>query len=143
MTTTVLGIIAIAVLLWAIWARKFPRFNVVLGLIAGVTLAGGMLYDLAHRGANAIHSAVSAVSTTLVGASVSLVIGVILCLELWRVMTRRGGGRPHRVVHPILAFLAPVLFMAAGGIFADLAGLLNEGVTSVNEVTGEILGGGR
>lgn len=112
----------------------------VLALIAGFTLAGGMLYDLAQRGANILQSAVTAISNALVGASVSLVIGVLLVLELWRVLTRRGGGQPHRVIHPILAFLAPVLLMAAGGIFAELAGLLDRGVDSVNEVTRTVIG---
>lgn len=143
MTTAVLGVIALAVLAWAIWAKKFPRFNVVLALVAGITLTGGMVYDLAHKGANAVQTMVTSLSDAVVGASVSLVIGVILCLELWRVMTKRGGRRPHRVVHPILAFLAPVLFVAAGGIFADLAGFLDNGVESVTNVTGEVLGGGR
>ncbi|MPY99983.1 MAG: hypothetical protein GEU97_18735 [Actinophytocola sp.] len=140
MTTTVLGIISLAVVFWAVWAKKFPRANVVLALIAGFTLAGGMLYDIAQRGANVLQSAVTAISNALVGASVSLVIGVLLVLELWRVLTRRGGGQPHRVIHPILAFLAPVLLMAAGGIFAELAGLLDRGVDSVNEVTRTVIG---
>ncbi len=140
MTTTVLGIISLAVVFWAVWAKKFPRANVVLALIAGFTLAGGMLYDLAQRGANILQSAVTALSNALVGASVSLVIGVLLVLELWRVLTRRGGGQPHRVLHPVLAFLAPVLLMAAGGIFAELAGLLDRGVDSVNEVTRTVIG---
>ncbi|MPY80877.1 MAG: hypothetical protein GEV04_21055 [Actinophytocola sp.] len=140
MTTTILGIISLAVVFWAVWAKKFPRANVVLALIAGFTLAGGMLYDIAQRGANVLQSAVTAISNALVGASVSLVIGVLLVLELWRVLTRRGGGQPHRVIHPILAFLAPVLLMAAGGIFAELAGLLDRGVDSVNEVTRTVIG---
>jgi len=140
MTTTVLGIISLAVVFWAVWAKKFPRANVVLALIAGFTLAGGMLYDIAQRGANVLQSAITALSNALVGASVSLVIGVLLVLELWRVLTRRGGGQPHRVIHPVLAFLAPVLLMAAGGIFAELAGLLDRGVDSVNEVTRTVIG---
>ena len=140
MTTTVLGIISLAVVFWAVWAKKFPRANVVLALIAGFTLAGGMLYDIAQRGANVLQSAITAISNALVGASVSLVIGVLLVLELWRVLTRRGGGQPHRVIHPVLAFLAPVLLMAAGGIFAELAGLLDRGVESVNEVTRTVIG---
>lgn len=144
MTTTVLGIVSLAVVFWAVWAKKFPRANVVLALIAGFTLAGGMLYDLAQRGANILQSAVTAISNALVGASVSLVIGVLLVLELWRVLTRRGGGQPHRVIHPVLAFLAPVLLMAAGGIFAELAGLLDRGVDSVNDVARTVIGmGGR
>jgi len=140
MTTTVLGIISLAVVFWAVWAKKFPRANVVLALIAGFTLAGGMLYDIAQRGANVLQSAITAISNALVGASVSLVIGVLLVLELWRVLTRRGGGQPHRLIHPVLAFLAPVLLMAAGGIFAELAGLLDRGVESVNEVTRTVIG---
>jgi len=140
MTTTVLGIISLAVVFWAVWAKKFPRANVVLALIAGFTLAGGMLYDIAQRGANVLQSAITAISNALVGASVSLVIGVLLVLELWRVLTRRGGGQPHRVIHPVLAFLAPVLLMAAGGIFAELGGLLDRGVDSVNEVTRTVIG---
>lgn len=143
MATTVLGVISLAVLAWAIWAQKFPRFTVVLALIAGVTITGGMLYDLSHRGANVVQSAISTISNATVGASVSLVIGVLLCLELWRVLTRRGGGRPHRIIHPLLAFLAPVLLVASGGIFAELAGFLDDGVRSVGAVTGDILGGGR
>lgn len=143
MTTTVLGLLAVTVVAWTIWARKCPRTTVVLSLVAGITLAGGMLVDLARRGANVVQSAVSAVSNAMVGASVTAVIGVLLCLEMWRVLTRKGGGRPHRIFHPILAFMAPVLLVAAGGIFADLAGFLDQGVTSVGEVTGDVLGGGR
>lgn len=142
--TTVVGVIAIAVVAWAIWARKCPRTTVVLSMVAGISLAGGMLYDLSRRGANAIQSAMSAVSNTLVGASVTAVIGVLLCLELWRVLTRKGGGHPHRLFHPLLAFLAPVLLIAAGGIFADLAGFLDRGVNSVEQITRTVIGmGGR
>lgn len=143
MTTTVVGVVAIAVVAWTIWARKAPRITVVLAMVAGISLAGGMLYDLARRGANAIQSLVAAISNTLLGASVTAVIGVLLCLELWRVLTRRGGGHPHRFLHPLLAFLAPVLLVAAGGIFADLAGFLDRGVTSVGEVTQSVFGDGR
>lgn len=143
MTTTVLGLVSIAVVIWAIWARKAPRTTIVLSLVAGVTLAGGMLVDLATRGANVIQTAVAAVSNALVGASVTVVIGVLLCLEMWRVLTRKGGGRPHRFVHPILAFMTPVLLMAAGGIFAELAGFLDEGVTTVGEVTNVLVAGER
>lgn len=141
--TTVLGLIALAVVAWTIWARKCPRTTVVLALVAGVTLSGGMLADLASGGANIIQSAVATASTALVGISVTLVIGVLLCLELWRVLTRRGGGQPHRLFHPILAFMAPVLLLAAGGIFADLAGWLQQGATEVSQVTGDLLGQGR
>lgn len=143
MTAIVLGCVALAVLLWAIWAKKFGRFNVILGLIAGFTLSGGVLYEVAHKGARVLQTAVSSVSTALIGASVTLVIGVLLCLELWRVLSKKGGGRPHRILHPLLGFLAPVLLMSAGGIFADIAGLLNQGVDTVTDVSGEVLGGGR
>lgn len=140
--TAVLGLIAIAVVAWTIWARKCPRTTVVLAILAGVTLSGGMLADLASGGANIIQSAVATVSNALVGMSVTLVIGVLLCLELWRVLTRRGGGHPHRIFHPILGFMAPVLLMAAGGIFADLAGFLQQGASEVGQVTGDVLGRG-
>ena len=113
----------------------------ILALIAGVTLAGGMLYDLANRGSNIIQAAVSTVSNSLVGASAGAVIGVLLCLEMWRVLTRKGGGHPHRFVHPLLAFMAPVLLVAAGGIFADLAGFLNQGVDTVGDVLPAMFGG--
>lgn len=139
--TTVLGVIAASVVAWCIWARKAPRTTVILASIAGVTLSGGMLYDLANRSANLIQQAISALSTGLVGASVTAVIGVLLLLELWRVLSRRGGGQPHRIVHPLLAFMAPVLLVAAGGIFADLAGLLDQGVTEISRVTRTFLEG--
>lgn len=141
--TTVLGVIAISVVAWCIWARKAPRTTVVLALIAGITLAGGMLYDLANRGANLLQRAIGAISNGLVGASVTAVIGVLVCLEMWRVLARKGGGQPHRILHPLLAFMAPVLLVAAGGIFAELAGFLDQGVDSVGEITRTVFGGGR
>ncbi|MQA63915.1 MAG: hypothetical protein GEU86_21170 [Actinophytocola sp.] len=115
----------------------------ILSLIAGITLGGGMLYDLANRGAGLIQRAIAALSNGLVGASVTAVIGVLLCLEMWRVLSRKGGGQPHRIVHPLLAFVAPVLLVAAGGIFAELAGLLDQGATEVSQITRTFFGGGR
>lgn len=141
--TTLLGVIAISVVAWCIWARKAPRTTVILALLAGITLGGGMLYDLVQRGAGLIQRVINGLSNGLVGASVSAVLGVLLCLEMWRVLSRRGGGQPHRIAHPVLAFMAPVLLVAAGGIFADLAGLLDQGATEVGEITSTFLGGGR
>ena len=139
--SSVIGVIAMAVVAWLIWARKGPRATVVLALVAGVTLAGGMLYDLATRGSNIIQAAINTATNSLVGASASAVIGVLLCLELWRVLTRKGGGRPHRFVHPVLAFMTPVLLVAAGGVFADLAGFLDQGVETVSDIVPAMFGG--
>lgn len=139
--TSVIGVIAMAVVAWLMWARKGPRATVVLAMVAGVTLAGGMLYDLATRGSNILQSFVNTISNSLIGASASAVIGVLLCLELWRVLTRKGGGHPNRFVHPALGFMAPVLLAAAGGIFADLAGLLDSGVDSVRSMIPAVFGG--
>lgn len=141
MSTLVLGAMAAALAAWLMWRSKATKLSVWLGFIAGLTVGVGLLGNIAHRVAAALASAGSRGSALLFGVAVPAVIGIVVLAELWHAGHPRKG-RPHRIAHPILAFLAPVLLLAAGGIFATLVGWAHQGVDTVPSVTASLLGGG-
>ena len=128
MWTLTVGGMAAALTAWLIARKKAPKLSVWLALIAGLTVGAGVLGGMAHKIATALAQAGSRGSAVLFGVVVPAIIGMLVVCELVYVMRKKKGGKPHRIWHPVLAFLAPALLLAAGGIFATIAGWANTGV---------------
>jgi hypothetical protein len=131
MITLAVGAMAAAMAAWLIVRKRAPRFCVWLALIAGLTVGAGVLGGMAHRIAAALAQAGSRGSAVLFGVVVPAIIGMLVICELVYVMRKKKGGKPHRIWHPVLAFLAPALLLAAGGIFATIAGWADQAVDVV------------
>lgn len=131
MWTLTVGAMAAALTAWLIARKKAPKLSVWLALIAGLTVGAGVLGGMAERIATALAQAGSRGSAVLFGVVVPAIIGILVICELVYVMRKKKGGKPHRIGHPILAFLAPALLVAAGGIFATIAGWADQAVDVV------------
>lgn len=128
MSTLVFGGCVVAAVVWFVWRKKAPVFTCWLSLASGLLVGAGLLYSASHKIAGALANGADKGTNLLFGVGVPGIIAVICTLELVRVLSWRNRDTPHRIVHPILAFLAPALFVAAGGIFASAAGWLDSGV---------------
>lgn len=128
MWTLTIGAMAAALTAWLIARKKAPKLSVWLALIAGLTVGAGVLGGMAERIATALARVGSQGSAVLFGAVVPAIVGMLVVCELVYVMRKKKGGKPHRFFHPTLAFLAPALLVAAGGIFATLAGWADQAV---------------
>lgn len=138
MGTIIVGAMASLFTVWLIWRKKAPKLAVWVALLAGLTVGAGMLGGVATKLSGALLAAGTKGSAMLWGAAVPAVIGLFVLLELWH-SGHPKKGKPHRYWHPLLAFLGPVLLVAAGGIFAHLAGWMDQGVDVVSAVLGSFV----
>uniref|UniRef100_UPI003F4980AE hypothetical protein n=1 Tax=Actinokineospora sp. CA-119265 TaxID=3239890 RepID=UPI003F4980AE len=137
MTLLTIGAMAIALAGWLIWRQSAPRLVVWLALLGGLIIGAGLLGQTARRISGWIATANDKGTLALFGGVVPAVIGVLVLAELWRAGHPRKG-RPHRYWHPALAFVAPLLLLAAGGIFASMIGWLDQGVQHLPAVVGNL-----
>jgi hypothetical protein len=121
---------------WSVWKDKTPRLRVWLILLVGTAIAGFAvgLEQLA---------AASATTNTPIAAVIALGVAAFFACELWFVAHPRrpggggfdtddaGGGGIRRIVHSVMATIAPTAFLAAYGVIAVAAGF---GTGSVADV---------
>lgn len=125
-----LGAMALALSIWAIARKKIPKLRVWLAFVAGLTVGWGMLAGVASMIADAITAATTTATTLAIGAAVPGALGIVVVAELVHAMHPKKG-KPHRWLHPPLAFLGPTLLVSAGGIFATCMGWLHAGAGDV------------
>lgn len=131
MGTVLIGVLGFVIAGWAIWRKKAPKIQVWLMLIAGLCATGlvaaialwatGWITTLVGKGLGALFGA----SLTIAGVAMAIVV----VLELMHAAHPKKG-KPGKI-HPPLAFLAPGLIAAGGGIFAAA-------VTKGQEVVGHV-----
>jgi hypothetical protein len=116
--TTLVGVAALVIALWAMWRKKLPRLRVWLMLIAGMCSLGVFsMFGAALAGL--LVTAVGRATTAAIGAGAGLAIGLFVCLELYHAMHPKKG-KPQ-TFHAPLAFLAPTILAACGGLFTTLS----------------------
>lgn len=130
LTVIALGAIATALAGWCIWRKKAPKFAVYAAALGGLTLGYGMLARAAHRIAEVAERAGSKTTLLLFGGAVPAVLAVLTIAELVHAGHPKKG-KPHRWIHPVLAFVAPALLVAAGSVFAQFIGWAHGGVDQV------------
>jgi hypothetical protein len=117
------GVCCFVLSVYLIVKKKAPKTSILLMLIAGFCALGlasrlaqwlvGTVLVLAGRGSVALFGAGA--------AAIALVAAVILVLELYFAVHPKKG-KPKAGLHAPLAFLAPSVLGAAGGVFGVLAG---------------------
>ncbi len=127
---------ALGLAIWAVWRDRLPRARVWLLFFAGLVSAG-LLGHLAARVATALVTASTSVTGKLFGVGTGVLLAVIAAAELWTAAHPRHGHGGHRFAHTTLAFLAPSLFLAAGGLFTASLGL---GTSVINNIASAISG---
>lgn len=126
MSLIVLGAIATTIAIWCIARKKAAKFSVWAAAVGGLTLGFGLLARAATRIATVLEHAGSKGSALLFGAAVPAVLAVVVLAELVHAGHPKKG-KPHRWIHPALAFVAPALLIAAGGVFAEVVGWAHHG----------------
>jgi hypothetical protein len=140
------GIAALCIAI-AIWLLARKKSKVIAGwfaLIAGLFL-GGMIGNLVATGVGAVSNAAGSAIGGLFGVGagvVLLVLAVIVCLELWHGLKPGKGKGKASTFTVFLALAAPMLLVAAGGLFADVVGMLTQTAGDVGESVTAVVNSG-
>jgi len=122
-TALTIGAVSTALAVWMVARKKAAKTSVWLAGIGGLTIGAGLLGVWAQRiGAWATQTG-NRGTVLLVGAAIPAVLAAIVLAELYHAAHWKKG-KPTQKVHVPLAFLAPVVLVAAGGIFAGTVGWL-------------------
>jgi hypothetical protein len=127
MSVLVIGAVATSLAIWMIARKKAPKISVWLAMIGGLTVGFGLFAVWAQRIGVWATAAGNKSTALLFGSAVPAVLAAIVLAELVHAAHPKKG-KPHRYIHPVLGFLAPVLLVAAGGVFAEVIGYAHHGV---------------
>jgi hypothetical protein len=126
------GVGATALAFWCCWRKVLPRLRMWLALFGGLTVGIGVLSGLASWTVGVVSGATSHLAAY---GTIAMVCGVVLAAELIHTLNPKTKHKGHRWVHPILAFVAPALMLAFGGLFAEAAGWLHAGATQLPDMS--------
>lgn len=134
----VIGVVA-GVALWAVIRDKLPRARMWMILLVG-TVTAGLLGVVALKVAYAMIGASTALTGRLIGVSAGTFIAAIFAAELWHVGHPRRGTGGNRFVHSVMAYIAPSVFMAVGGLFAVALGMGTDLFASFSQAATSLFG---
>lgn len=135
--------LCISVAVWMLVRKKSKVIAAWLMLIAGLFI-GGVVRNLVSTGVVAVSRGAGSAVGGLVGVGagvVLLILAVIVLLELWHGMKPGKGKGKATTFTVFLALAAPALLVAAGGVFADLVGMLAQTAGSVGETVTAVVSG--
>jgi hypothetical protein len=119
-----IGAVATALSIWMLVRKKAAKTSIWLAAIGGLTVGVGLLGVWAQRIGSWATQAGNRGTVLLFGAVVPAVLAVIVLAELFHAAHPKKG-KPSQKVHVPVAFLAPAVLLAAGGIFAGAVGFLH------------------
>jgi MFS family permease len=139
-STSLIGGLALCIALWMMWRKKSKKLTSWIMLVSGLFL-NGLLAGVVNSIVSTIRGTAGNTVGGFIGLSASgvmFIIGVIVVLELWHGIHPKKG-RPDSW-HPWLALAAPVLLIAAGGVFATAIHAMTTTATTVGVHTAGLLG---
>lgn len=137
LSTAAIAVIALVVALVLRRSGKAPKVVPWLMVVAGLGvtgLLGGLLADFGGF----LVSLVGSTTAAVFGVAVPVLLAVVLVVSL--VIGMHPKGSPSKST-PWLAFLAPVVFAASGGVFARLAAAGNSALASAAQLVTNLLSG--
>jgi hypothetical protein len=114
-TVGLVGFAALAGFIWARFNTVSLKIQIILAMIAGACITGPFI-PYAEQAADWVRDSAGWAGSAGFGVSavgVGFVVGVIVVLELWRSLSKKGKTRSW---HPYLALFAPFLLAACLGL---------------------------